>query len=72
MVQDFDPDLKKCVIDLLSAANNLAYAQNTEPDADRANYLYFKINQIRDMAEEILPTENDFGTNVVPFVPRRA
>ena len=70
--QDFDPDIKHCVRDLLSAANNLAYAQNREQDVDRANYLYFKISVIRDLAEELMPTVEDWGgANVVPFVPKQ-
>ena len=70
--QDFDPDIKRCVSDLLSAANNLAYAQNRELDIDLANYLYFKIGEIRDLAEELLPTVEDWGgANIVPFVPKQ-
>ena len=70
--QDFDPDIKRCVSDLLSAANNLAYAQNREQDIERANYLYFKISVIRDLAEELMPTVEDWGgANVVPFVPKQ-
>ena len=70
--QDFDPDIKRCVSDLLSAANNLAYAQNRELDPEHANYLFAKINEIRDLAEILMPTVEDWGgANIVPFVPKQ-
>ena len=66
-----DPDLKRSVNSLLEAANYLAYVQNREQDAEYPNHLYEQINWIRDLAEILLPTENDFGPNVIPFVPRQ-
>ena len=71
MARQVDPDLKRSVNALLEAANYLAYVQNREQDAEYSNHLYEQINWIRDLAEILLPTENDFGTNVVPFVPRQ-
>ena len=71
MARQVDPDLKRSVNALLEAANYLAYVQNREQDVEYANHLYEQINWIRDLAEILLPTENDFGTNVVPFVPRQ-
>jgi len=70
--RQIDPDLKRSVNALLEAANYLAYVQNREQDAEYANHLYEQINWIRDLAEMLLPTENDWGgTNIVPFVPRQ-
>ena len=68
----FDPDLKAAVDGLLASANHLCLVQDREVDDGVANFLTMKIREIRDLATILLPPEEDWPSNVVPFRPRVA
>ena len=71
MARQDDIDLKNCCSHLLQAANDLSYVQNREENDEYANHLYTTIGWIRDLAESLKPTVEDWGgDNVIPFVPR--